>query len=231
MKNLLILTFILSFSTTSLLAQDMAGASISLTRPIDVDVDFQPSYFESKPWIKEFRYVVVINKANSGNEAQSIKVYEYGSLIVSGKVSTGRDEFEAAGMNHSKKDSWTVTPTGYYTPIFLNKDHRSSAYGGRFSWLFGGTKMPFAIFFNGGIALHQAPKGTESLLGTKASGGCIRLPGEIASDLFTRIKETVGSRIPKFKVNGTIEADAKGNYAYSNSGFSALIIVKNKVQE
>jgi hypothetical protein len=231
LKNLLISIFVLSLSMTSLLAQDMSGATVSLTRPVDVDVDFQTSYFESKPWVKEFHYVIVVNKANSGNDAQSIKVYEYGNLIITGKVSTGRDDFEAAGVHNSKRDSWSVTPTGYYTPSFLDKDHKSGAYAGKWSWLVGGVKMPFAVFFNGDIALHQAPKGTESALGKKASGGCIRLPGEIASEIFARIQETQGSRIPKFKVNGTAEVDSKGNYAYSNAGFSALIIVKNKVLE
>ncbi|MBC7537253.1 MAG: L,D-transpeptidase [Bacteriovorax sp.] len=231
MKNLLISIIVLSFSSFSLFANDMAGATVSATRPLDLDVDFQTSYFESKPWVKEFHYVVVVNKANSGKDAQTIKVYEYGNLIITGSVSTGRDEFEAAGVHNSKRDSWSVTPTGYYTPSFLDKNHKSGAYAGKWSWLVGGVKMPFAIFFNGDIALHQAPKGTESALGTKASGGCVRLPGEIASEIFARIEETQGSRIPKFRVDGTVEVDLKGHYAYSDAKFSALIIVKNKVLE
>ena len=231
LKNLLMSLFILSLASSSLLAQDMEGASTSIERPKDVDVDFQISYFESRPWIKEFHYVVVVNKANSGKDSQTIKVYEYEKLILSGSVSTGRDQFESAGEHHSKKDSWTVTPTGYYTPKFLDKDHKSSAYGGKWSKIFGGIKMPFAIFFNGGIAIHQAPKGTESALGKKASGGCIRLPGEIASDIFARLLETQDSRIPNFNVDGTAVVNSAGSYAYSNTGFSALIIVKNKITE
>ena len=231
MKNLLVCIFVFSFSVTSLLADVMDGSTTSIERPKDVDVDFQANYFESKPWIKEFHYVVVVNKATKGSDAQSIKVYEFGNLIISGKVSTGRDQFEAAGEHHAKKDSWSVTPTGYYTPNFLDINHKSAAYGGKWSWLVGGVKMPYAIFFNGNIALHQAPKGTESALGENASGGCIRLPESIASDIFARIQETDGARIPKFNVDGTIALDSKGNYEYLNSAFSALIIVKNKIQE
>lgn len=222
--------FALSLSAASF-AQDMAGATVSASRPVDVNVSFSPSTFETQPWTKEFRYVIVVNKANTGKDAQTIKVYEYGQVIRTEKVSTGRDAFEKAGENHSKNDSWTVTPTGYYTPDFLSKDHRSSAYGGRFSWLTGGTKMPYAIFFNGGIALHEAPKGTEGMLGKKASGGCVRLPNTLSSDLFNRIQETQGSKNPRFNVDGTAKLDANGAQLYTKSSFSALIIVQNIITE
>lgn len=229
MKKLLTTIFALSFSAIAF-SQDMAGATISANRPVDVEVTFNESTFESQPWTKEFRYVIVVNKATTGSEAQTIKVFEYGQLIRKEKVSTGRDGFERKGEHHSKNDSWTVTPTGYYTPNFLSINHRSSAYGGPFSWLTGGTKMPFAIFFNGGIALHQAPAGTESQLGKKASGGCIRLPGDLASDIFARIQETQGAKNPRFNVDGTAMLDKEGHQLYSTkSGFSALIIVQKKV--
>ena len=217
-------------STSTLLSKENSKATIPPARPVDIDVDFKMSYFDTKPWIKEFQYIVIVNKAISGNDAQTIKVYQYGQLILASRVSTGRDQYEAKGEHNAKKDSWSVTPTGYYTPSFLDINHKSTAYGGRWSWLKGGTKMPFAIFFNGDIALHQAPKGTESALGKNVSGGCIRLPGDIASDIFTRVQETGGARIPLFKVDGTIIEDSKGNYNYRTDGFSALIIVKNKVQ-
>lgn len=230
MRNLVI-AFTLSFSA-SLFAQDMEGASQSLTRPVDVDVVFTEDTFISEPWTKEFRYVVVVNKANTGKEAQTVKIYEYGVKIRQEKVSTGRDGFERKGENHAKNDSWTVTPTGYYTPTWLSKDHRSSAYGGRFSWLVGGTKMPFAIFFNGGIALHEAPKGTEGMLGKKASGGCVRLPSSIAEDLFMRVQETSGVKNPRFTVEGKAMLDANGQQMYATKpGYGTLIIVQNKIIE
>lgn len=226
LTSLLALTF-----SAHAFSQDMAGATVSASRPVDVDVAFNVSTFETKPWTKEFRYVVVVNKANTGKDAQTVKVYEYGKIIRTEKVSTGRDAFERAGQNHSKRDSWTVTPTGYYTPDFLSKDHRSSAYGGRFSWLVGGTKMPYAIFFNGGIALHEVPKGNESMLGKKASGGCIRLPVSLASDLFYRIQETDGAKNPRFNVDGTPKLDQDGQQLYGKKGFSALVVVENIITE
>lgn len=227
MKFLSFFLLSLLFTMTNTVLADETSAM--LPRPTEVDVDFTVNDLE-KSWIKEFRYVIVINKADSGKEAQSIKVYEYGQLIRESRVSTGRDKFEPKGENHSKRDSWSVTPTGYFTPTFLDKDHRSSAYGGIFSGIFGGTKMPYSIFFNGDIALHEAPKGTDSMLGKKASGGCIRLSPSIAGELFERVKETSGFKIPDFKVDGTIVSDENGNYNYrSKKGHSALIIVKNRI--
>lgn len=231
MKKILMIAMLFSFSVHANLI-DMEGATQSVNRPVDVDVTFHQGTFESQPWTKEFRYVIVVNKANSGKEAQTIKVFEYGSLIITDKVSTGRDEFEKKGEHGSKADSWTVTPTGYYTPTFLDKDHKSSAYGGKWSWLKGGVKMPFSIFFNGGIALHERPKGTESMLGTKASGGCVRLSDSIAEDLFMRVQETMGARNPRFNVNGTAMLDNNGNLMRAqNPGFSTLIVVQNKITE
>jgi hypothetical protein len=215
----------LALMTFSLFAQDIQIPA----KPIDIDVDFQASYFETKPWVKDFRYVIVINKAKQGLDSQTIKVYEDGNLIIKDRVSTGRDDYETIGQHYSKKNIWAVTPTGYYTPLFLDKNHKSDSFGSKWSWLHGGVKMPYAIFFNEGIALHQAPKGTEGNLGTNASGGCVRISKNIASDIFSRIEETQGAKIPKFNIDGSVVTDASGKYIYSHSGFSALIIVKDKL--
>ncbi|MBC7714709.1 MAG: L,D-transpeptidase [Rhizobacter sp.] len=227
MKILIATLFAFALTSTGVFAQD-EGAATSAERPYDVAVNFTADTLQ-QPWVKEFRYVVVVNKAVKGSEKQSVKVFEYGQLITTDKVSTGRDAFEKKGEHHSKHDSWSVTPTGFYSPDYLDIDHKSSSYGGRFSWLVGGVKMPFAIFFNGGIALHQAPKGTEGQLGTNASGGCIRLPGALASDLFARVNETNGAKIPKFTVDGQPKLDKDGHQLYRN-GFSALIIVQSQVR-
>lgn len=232
MKNIqiAILSFLFSASLFAQVIDSEQGVFVTPTRPVEVNATFDESFFTLKPWIKEFRYVIVVNKAVKGVEAQTIKIFEYGQLIRTEKVSTGRDAFEKKGENHSKRDSWSITPTGYYTPTFLSKDHRSSAYGGIFSGIIGGTKMPFAIFFNGDIALHEAPKGTASMLGKKASGGCVRLPNTLSADLFQRIEEVSGAKNPRFTVEGEAMLDSNGNQIYSTkSAYSALIIVQSKV--
>lgn len=223
MKSLLLTLSLLSFSAFAL-DQDMEGATITPTRPTEVNVTFDESTFESQPWIKEFHYVVVVNKGN-----QTIKVFEHGQTIITGKVSTGRDQFEEKGEHGSKMAAWTITPTGYYTPTYLDKNHKSTAYRRKWGWLKGGIKMPYSIFFNEGIALHQTPAGTEAMLGQKASGGCIRLPELIASDLFYRVLETMGEKNPLFNVDGTAKYDSEGHLRYSTTpGFSALIVVINR---
>jgi lipoprotein-anchoring transpeptidase ErfK/SrfK len=222
----LFVTFSLGLQASS---NDMEGATFSSSKPVDINVSFNQSTFETQPWTQEFRYVIVVNKAVSGSEKQTIKIFEYGQLIITSKVSTGRDQFESKGEHGSKMDAWTVTPTGYYTPLFLNKNHKSSAYGRKWEWLRGGVKMPYAIFFNGGIALHQRPKGTESALGENASGGCVRLSDSLASDLFSRVQETAGVKNPRFNVDGTPMLDAEGNLRHAtNPGYSTLIVVQNQ---
>lgn len=75
-------------------------------------------------------------------------------------VSTGAKGFE--------------TPTGKFTPTWLSKDHKSSQYDD--------APMPFAVFFNQGIAVH----GTQaiSMLGKPASHGCVRLAPENAATFY-----------------------------------------------
>lgn len=47
---------------------------------------FTEQDFNEKPWLKDFRYVIVVNKAERGAFAQTMRVYEYGLLIHQTKV-------------------------------------------------------------------------------------------------------------------------------------------------
>ncbi len=265
----------------------------TVERPVEYPAHFSETDFVSKPYMNDFRYVVVVNKANHGREAQSIKVYERGqrlhlATIVSYlenlnqferdsnkyeerrnriyelasktqgrgdalfKVSTGRDAFEKEGEHHSQKDSWSVTPTGYFTPQFFEVKHKSESYSNSLcdSWLAKGigflarkefcTMMENAIFFNGPIALHKAIPGTEPELGVKASGGCVRLPAALAEYLFLNIGATrqKGSKIPLVNKDGSANYDSSGNLKYIETVSSiwgrkmvasALIIVVDDV--
>jgi lipoprotein-anchoring transpeptidase ErfK/SrfK len=92
-------------------------------------------------------------------------------------VSTGATGFE--------------TPTGKYNPTWLSKDHKSKEYDN--------APMPFAVFFNKGIAVH----GTQavSMLGQPASHGCVRLATENAATFFDLV-QTYG----KFNVKIVVTA-------------------------
>ncbi|KYG68317.1 hypothetical protein AZI87_03415 [Bdellovibrio bacteriovorus] len=201
---------------------------------------FSESDFDTKPWMRGFRYVIVVNKASRGYEAQTMKVYENGYLIHKTKVSTGREGFELRRKNKvctgaPPKSYWSQTPTGYYTPKYLSEDHKSS------SW---DSDMPYAIFFDieNGLALHQVYRGYVDMLGSRASGGCIRQDKETAENLFFRVKETERSVVPAVNLDGTPVLDENGNVKYisqqeivhSRTGqlmkfntFSALIIVED----
>ena len=79
-------------------------------------------------------------------------------------VSTGAKGFE--------------TPTGKFSPTWLSKDHESKQYED--------APMPYAVFFNEGIAVH----GTQavSYLGKPASHGCVRLATENAETFFDLVE-------------------------------------------
>lgn len=201
---------------------------------------FTEQDFYSKPWLRDFRYVIVVNKAQQGRTAQTMRVYEYGRLIKYSKVSTGRETLELRRKNKEcygapLKSYWSQTPTGYYTPKFLSKDHKSS------SW---DADMPYAIFYDvdNGLALHEASKNYVDRLGKRASGGCTRQDHETAKDLFERVKETERSTVPEINVDGTPVLNADGSVKYINrqfwtsqktgetvqfNTFSALIIVQD----
>jgi hypothetical protein len=266
----------------------------SLPRPVDLPVDFKESDFNEKPWLNNFKFVVVVNKATSGREAQTARIYINGRALrlheviafeetmnlsevdfekkedrtrrivelakmIKGaddtlfKVSTGRDAFEKKGEHHSQKDSWTVTPTGYYPMQHFSLKHKSESYSAAgcdsaIAKFFGAvfrkqfcTYMEFAMFFNGGIALHKAIPGTEGVLGHKASGGCVRMPAALAEYLFYNIKATQApkvTKIPLVQPDGRVLVDSSGQYQYSvmapsiwgkPSAWSALVIVQNTV--
>ena len=91
------------------------------------------------------------------------------------------------------------TPPGQYRVVWKNKDHISSRFGDYVDDLgnvvisnvdsrkdrrppgsrFDGARMPFAMFFKGGYAMHQGYVPPYA-----ASHGCIRLPPEIAEIFF-----------------------------------------------
>lgn len=75
-----------------------------------------------------------------------------------------------------------TTPAGRYQPIRMHEKWYSRKYDN--------APMPYAIFFNGGYAIH----GTSDLrnLGSVASHGCVRLHPENAATLFSLVKE-IGS--------------------------------------
>jgi lipoprotein-anchoring transpeptidase ErfK/SrfK len=105
----------------------------------------------------------VVAKVNISK--QEMVVTEDGVVKYTWKVSTARNGY--------------VTPTGQYTAKWASLKHRSRKYNN--------APMPYAIFYNGGYAVHA----TFDLkrLGTPASHGCVRLHPDNAKQFFTLAQE------------------------------------------
>ncbi|MBB3590405.1 lipoprotein-anchoring transpeptidase ErfK/SrfK [Rhizobium sp. BK529] len=103
--------------------------------------------------------------ANISLSKQTMTVTEDGWVKYRWKVSTARKGY--------------YTPTGSWGAKWLSRDHRSRKYDN--------APMPFAVFFNGGYAVH----GTfdRKRLGTPASHGCVRLDPNNAAQFFSLTQE------------------------------------------
>lgn len=93
--------------------------------------------------------------------SQTMTVTQNGFVMYKWKVSTARNGY--------------VTPTGSWKAKWASRNHRSRKYDN--------APMPYAIFFNGGYAVHA----TFDLkrLGRPASHGCIRLHPSNAATFFS----------------------------------------------
>ncbi len=91
------------------------------------------------------------------------------------------------------------------------------------------TWMPFAVFFESGIATHQAPAGTEPNLGKRASGGCVRMHPNYAPVIFNTVKSAGMGLIPVIKRDGTLKTTAQGDVVRTQ-GYKTLVIVQNVVK-
>ena len=97
--------------------------------------------------------------------SQTMTVTQNGFVKYRWKVSTARRGY--------------VTPTGSWSAKWLSLNHRSRKYDN--------APMPFAVFFNGGYAVHA----TYDLrrLGLPASHGCVRLHPDNAAQFFSMTKQ------------------------------------------
>lgn len=98
--------------------------------------------------------------ANISLSSQTMTVTQNGVVKHRWKVSTARKGY--------------VTPRGSWSAKWLSRHHRSRKYNN--------APMPYAVFFNGGYAVHA----TFDLkrLGRPASHGCIRLHPDNAAQFF-----------------------------------------------
>lgn len=117
---------------------------------------------------KECPIYVAINKSR-----QLLFLYIDGELKDSFPVSTGVKKYRTPDLN--------VRPSG---PLFTKYTSRKFP-GGNYKGL---GNMPYAVFLQGGYAIHGTTPGNFSKLGTIASHGCIRLHPDNARIFYELVK-------------------------------------------
>jgi hypothetical protein len=184
-----------------------------------------------------FQLFLYVSKAGSGRWAQHMFVLAKkpdGALVVlqDWPVSTGRElnETNAAGTMLP-----SFTPEGYYQfdPARMYASHRSVQWG---------EEMPYAMFFNWtrngratGLAIHAATDNEVSLLGTRASAGCVRLSPQAAEDLFTLVQAQYRGSAPVFEAyarngatgnDGGLHFNADGSFQLAD-GYKVLVFIED----
>jgi hypothetical protein len=154
---LILISALLTFVSSSVFAQEPAKQAA--VKPVSAPIDTPPSalkpgeFIWSSELVPDGPLVMVVNITE-----QRAYLYRNGLRIAVSTVSTGKKGKE--------------TPTGVFTILQKNKDHRSNIYNN--------APMPFMQRLTwDGIALHAG-----KLPGYPASHGCVRLPYEFSRLLF-----------------------------------------------
>jgi lipoprotein-anchoring transpeptidase ErfK/SrfK len=184
-----------------------------------------------------FQLFLYVSKAESGRWAQRMFVLRKqpdGTLAIlqDWPVSTGRERNEA---NAAGTMLPSFTPQGYYQldPARMYASYRSIQWG---------DPMPYAMFFNWtkdgratGLAIHAATDDEVSLLGTRASAGCVRLSPEAAQNLFTLVQAEYRGAAPVFEAyarngstgnGGSLHFNPDGSFQLAD-GYKVLVFIED----
>ncbi len=173
-----------------------AAAGITVNNPLKEEMEAA---------IQQNKLVIIVNKRASGADAQTLKVFENGIEILKTKISTGREKTEVAA---SGRKYLSTTPKGFFRPTKMYTDYLS------YTW---NAPMPNATFFIGGIAIHATTKSHYAELGTRASGGCVRMKLEESKAIREKIMDSGrGAMAAMFKIIN----EAKGRNRVTNNTVS-----------
>lgn len=180
--------------------------------------------------MRYFDVVLYVSKAGEGTWAQHMFIFHRasdGSLVYEKNipVSTGREQ---------REKYFTDTPAGIFEldPARFEPMHRSHTWHG--------APMAWAMFLNFtlhnrqvGIALHSAgPHIAE--LGHRASGGCVRLPPDQASELYHRFQSEERGMVPVLAFDNASgstsrqgEMMANGGQPLMAEGYKVLLVIED----
>ncbi|HXH31257.1 MAG TPA: L,D-transpeptidase [Bacteriovoracaceae bacterium] len=196
-----------------------------------------PSLDDIEKVIRSHKQVIVVNKAVSGKDAQTLTVYQNGAVkpltettvittVVNGKtvnqevseekpfvkISTGRERNETAA---SGRKYLSTTPKGFFRPQRVYKMYYSA------TWK---ADLPNAVFINCsrndfnkecGIAIHATSASHYAALGKRDSGGCVRTKLEVSKQIRELVMES-GLGTTQFKIK--------------NEGYRRDKVINNSVQ-
>lgn len=208
-----------NFELDDLISPNQIAAELGLPPVEDSLVSIQSvesiSAREGVDILREWPIVIWVNKAAAGATAQHLKFWYRGRLYMDALISTGRERMETPKKG---EPYFSSTPVGWFNPTRLVEDHYSELWQ---------TNMPFAIFFNGGIALHATHLELYPQLGQRASGGCVRQREENAERIFWMVYHEPKTTVPAFTRDGKILRDRSGNIKRKR-GSGTLIIVEDQ---
>ncbi|NWH08009.1 MAG: L,D-transpeptidase [Alphaproteobacteria bacterium] len=146
---------------------------------------------EVEPFFDLFLY---ISKARSGALKQRMFIFERGA---DGSVSHRLTWLVSTGRERAEK-YFTATPTGLFQ---LDRERMFERWLSR-RW---DAPMPYAIFWDltigsgkAGIAFHASGRRDIPKLGSRASGGCVRLHPLHAEALFRYVQARMVGKVPMF---------------------------------
>lgn len=219
----------MGFFQLVVMAQNITEDQSPDLRPVDyVARPFTESDLSIQSWMKDFTNIIVINKANTGSDKQTMRLYSNGKMKEFTRISTGRENFEKGCTANQipKRDHcsgrayWSQTPVGYFDVTELVENYFSRLWE---------TWMPYAVFFENGIATHQAPAGTEGKLGQRASGGCIRSHPSVAPVIYNLVQSAGIGLVPKILRSGEVAKTVQGDIIRVQ-GYKTLVIVHDVVK-
>ena len=229
------------FATTSF-AQKGAEYMVEPAYEASAGVLFdEAAYLAGTSPLSQFTNVFVVNKAEQGTTAQTIRMFTNGQEVqlALNKVSTGAEDVEIVsrglktirkigrlfGTKGSFESHWKHTTRGFYSVKRVEGENYAS----------GSSKfhMPYAVFFNDvvGLALHAVPpefadKGGNDQLGSRASSGCIRLYKTVIPGVNQAVRDAGRGLVPVINTKtGLQELDANGN-PQMQTGFKSIVIVQ-----
>ncbi|WP_413612777.1 L,D-transpeptidase [Bdellovibrio sp. HCB-110] len=241
MRQLLTVFSILLLATL-FSVQSFAQSKAEIERRLMVEDSYEASYgqlfneaayFRGDTFLNEYTNVIVINKAAN---KQTLRLYTNRQLMLSTKVSTGREDVEHIGavrgvfnkiFKGTTQSHWRHTTRGFYT-IKRVEGYNYRSGESKFH-------MPYAMFFNDrrGLAVHQVPPDLsggeaagEYALGSRASSGCVRVHKNYIQQIHTAVLAADKGQIPVLSTKtGQAQLDEYGRVRYER-GYKTIVIVE-----